>query len=307
MTRTCGPTATTACWLTSLRCSRKWPRTRSERWASRCCLVKRAALNEVSTSDMQAYDLYLRGREFAGRGTSKSDLDGAELMYQAAVDRDPRFAQALAGLSRMHLAMYWFYYDRNPERLARARAAAERAVELRPDLAASHAALGWYFYWGRLEFPAALSEFAAALTIEPNNGDALLGMSAVRRGQGRWTEAVDAVSKAAELDPNNAQLRFEVGFCLVLASRYSEADRAFGQAIALSPRWAAPYSEKARLQIDRYGDLERSQAVLDDAGRVPALPTMTGISQRRGWSSRWRAVTTQVRSSNSARKRETAT
>ena len=232
---------------------------------------ERAALNEVSTSDMQAYDLYLRGRELAGRGTSKSDLDGAESMYQAAVDRDPRFAQALAGLARMHLSMYWFYYDRNPDRLVKARAAAERAVELRPDLAASHAALGWYFYWGRLDFPAALGEFAAALTIEPNNGDALLGMSAVRRGQGRWTEAVDAVSKAAELDPKDAQLRFEVGFCLVLARRYSEADRAFGQAIALSPKWAAPYAEKARLQIDLYGDLERSQAVLDDAGRVPGL------------------------------------
>jgi serine/threonine protein kinase/Flp pilus assembly protein TadD len=232
---------------------------------------ERTALKEVSTNDMEAYDLYLRGKELASRGAKKTDFEGAVQMYQAALDRDPHFAQALAGLARMHLSMHWFYFDRSPERLVKAKEAAERAVELRPDLAASHAALGWYFYWGRLDYPPALSEYSAALKIQPNSSDALLGTAAVLRRQGRWAEAVEAIRKAPELDPKNPELLFEVGYSFLLVRRYAEADRAFGLAIALSPQWAEPYAEKAGLQVDWHGDLEKSQAVLDEAGKVAGL------------------------------------
>jgi TolB-like protein/tetratricopeptide (TPR) repeat protein len=232
---------------------------------------ERTALREVSTNDMEAYDLYLRGKEMATRGANKTDFEGAAQLYQAALDRDPNFAQALAGLARMQLSMFWFYFDRSSERLARAREAAERAVEIRPDLAASHAALGWYLYWGRLDYPSALKEFAAALKILPGSSDALNGTAAILRRQGRWADAVDAVSKAPELDPKNAQLHFEVGFSFVFARRYAEADRAFGLSIALSPKWAEPWAEKANLQVLWRGDLEKAQAILDEAGRVAGL------------------------------------
>jgi TolB-like protein/Flp pilus assembly protein TadD len=232
---------------------------------------ERTALREVSTNDMEAYDLYLRGKEMAGRGANKTDFEGAARMYQAALDRDPRFAQALAGLARMQLSMYWFYFDRSPERLVRAREAAERAVELRPDLAASHAALGWYFYWGRLDYPLALREFAAALRIQPGSADALHGTAAVQRRQGLWAEAVETIRKSPELDPKNAQLLFEVGLTFGLSRQYLEADRALGLSIALNPKWAEPYAERANLQIQWHGDPEKAQSVLDEAGRVPGL------------------------------------
>jgi TolB-like protein len=109
------------------------------------------ALKEVSTNDLQAYDLYLRGNELFSAGEDRRYVEGALQMYQAAVDRDPRFAQALAGLARSHVSMYWYYYDRSPERLAKGKATAERAVELRPDLSEAHNALGWYFYQGLLD------------------------------------------------------------------------------------------------------------------------------------------------------------
>jgi eukaryotic-like serine/threonine-protein kinase len=232
---------------------------------------ERAALNEVSTNDMEAYDLYLRGKELASRGANKTDYEGAAQMYQAALDRDPHFAQALAGLVRMHLAMYWFYFDRNPDRIARAKEAAERAVELRPDLAESHTSLGWYFYWGLLDFPGALGEFDAALKIQPKSSDALLGVGAVVRRQGRWAESAETIGKAVELDPRNAQLLFEFGLSSVYARRYADADHALGVAIALNPKWAEPYAEKARLQVQWRGDLEKAQAVLDEAERVAGL------------------------------------
>ncbi|MCJ7440758.1 MAG: protein kinase [Thermoanaerobaculaceae bacterium] len=232
---------------------------------------ERTALKEVSTNNLEAYDLYLRGRELASRSEKKAEYEGALQMYQAAVDRDPRFAQALAGLATSHLAMYWNYYDRSQERLVKAKEAADRAVELRPDLAETHTALGFYFYWGLLDYPRALSEFSAALKLQLNSSDALAAIGFVVRRQGRWAESADQLSKALELDPKNAVLLNEFGNGCIFARRYAEADRALRLAIAMSPHWEEPYVLEALLQIRWHGDVGKAQAVLDEAHRVAEL------------------------------------
>jgi TolB-like protein/Flp pilus assembly protein TadD len=237
---------------------------------------EQSALQRVSTNDLEAYELYLRGREFDGRGLARRDIEGAVKMYQAAVERDPRFAQALAGLASANLMMYWEYYDRSQERLVKAKEAAERAVELRPDLADSHTALGYYFYWGLLDYPRALSEFSAALEIQPNNGEALNGTGAVLRRQGRWEEAAEKFSKVAELDPKNASSFEDVGFTCALAGRYSDADRAFIRSLTLNPRWAEVYAMRAWLQLLWHGDAGKAEAVLDEAGGVVGLADDAG-------------------------------
>ncbi len=232
---------------------------------------ERTALKEASTSDMEAYDLYLRGQVQGGRTVNKADLEGAIALYEAAVKRDSHFAQAFAGLSRMQLFMFFYYFDHSPGRLVKAKEAAERAVELRPDLAESHAALGWYFYEGFRDYPRALSELSAALEIQPTSTDALWGTAAVLRRQGRFAESAEAFSRVLELDPKNVNLLFNTGVTYIYVRRYAEADRAFGLTIALSPRWAEPYAVKAWLQVQWHGDLEKAQAVLAEAGQVTGL------------------------------------
>lgn len=235
-----------------------------------------AALKEVSTNDLQAYDLYLRGVELESRSYARNDIEGALKAYQAAVDRDPRFAQALAGLARMNLSMYWEYYDRSQERLVRAKQEAERAVELRPDLAETHNALGFYYYWGMLSYPQALAEFAAALKIKPSSAEALEGIGYVLRRQGRWDEAAEKLSQVAELDPKNANLLFNVGAACVFAGRYSNADRAYARALTRNPQWAEVYAERSWLQLIWHGDADKAQAMLDDASRVAGLTDDAG-------------------------------
>jgi serine/threonine-protein kinase len=232
---------------------------------------ERTTLKEISTNDLEAYDLYLRGQELARSVYDSRHRQGALQMYQAAVDRDPRFAQALAALASSHVFIYWLRDDRSQERLVKAKEAADRAVELRPDLAETHTALGWYFYQGLLDYPRALNEFAAALKIQPNSSDALSGIGAVQRRQGRWGEAAEATNKALEFDPKNAHLLYMVGSNYVLARRYAEADRALGLAIALSPQSGDAYGDKASLQIAWHGDVEKAQALVDEAGRVAGL------------------------------------
>ncbi len=238
---------------------------------------ERNALQEVSTKDLEAYDLYLRGREFDNRGYSRRDLEGAARMYQAAVKRDPRFAQALAGLAMADLMMYWEYHDRSQERLVRAKGAAERAVELRPDLAEAHAALGWYAYQAQLDYPRALSEFSNALDLQPSSADALQGTGAVLRRQGRWEEAAEKFVKAAELDPNSLAGLYDSGPTLALAGRYADADRAYARTLALNPQWARVYAERARMELLWHGGTDRAQAILNEAGRIAGIADEEGF------------------------------
>ncbi|MBZ5588436.1 MAG: protein kinase [Acidobacteriia bacterium] len=233
---------------------------------------EQTALREVSTTNLQAYDLYLRGKELASGGEDSAHVEGALRMYQAAIDRDPHFAQALAGLARMHLMMCWLYYDRSEARLASARETAERAVELRPDLAETHIALGYYFYQGLVDFPRALSEFSTALTIQPSSSDARAATGYVLRRQGRWRDAAEAMGHALGSDPKNAGLLYNHGEICELARRYADADRSFGLAMALSPLGSGAYGRRAWLQVQWHGDVARAQATVDEARVVAGDP-----------------------------------
>ncbi len=229
---------------------------------------ERTALEEVSTNDLEAYDLVLQGVELTKRGSNREWVEGALQKFQAAVDRDPRFAQALAGAASQHLTMYWVRYDHSPERLAKGKELAERAVELRPDLAEPHWALAQYYYHGLLDFPRALDELTTALKIQPSNAMALLLTGFVYSRQGRWSEAAQAMGKAVELDPRNPSLLGYFGASCARVRRYADADRALGLAIALSPKWAFPYAFRAELQIWWHGDMDKAQAILDEASHV---------------------------------------
>jgi TolB-like protein/Tfp pilus assembly protein PilF len=238
---------------------------------------ERAKLKEISTDDLEAYDLYLRGLEAQRSGQARRDIEGALQCYQASVDRDPRFAQALAGLAEMHLEMYWLYYDRRPARAVKAREAAERAVELRPDLAETHVALGFYFYEGLLEYPRALDEFTAALKIQPKSSVAHEFTALVLRRQGRWAQAVEEMNRALELDPKNGRLLGHLASTCLLARRYADADHAFRLAIGLSPLEATLRAPAAWLQVQWCGDAGKAQAILDEAERV------AGLQDDMGW------------------------
>jgi len=232
---------------------------------------ERAALKEISTNDLEAYDLYLRGRKLETNSLGRSDVEAALEMYQRAVDRDPRFAQAQARLARQHLQMYWLHHDRSDARVRKAREAAERAVELRPDLAEPHVALGFYFYQGVLDYPRALTAFAAALEIQPDNGDALFGTACVVRRQGKWMESAELLARAVKGDPNNAPLLANLAQSYSLARRFAEADRTYDRAIDRNPIWHQLYLQKAALLVRWRGDIDGARGVLDAGSRTAGL------------------------------------
>jgi len=243
---------------------------------------ERQALVAKPTNNVAAYDAYLRGNEYYSRGYEEKGFRIAVEMYQEAVRLDPGFAQAYAQLSIVHSALFWFYFDRTDGRLAQAASAAAKALQLRPDLPEAHLAMGYYHYWGHLDYDRALQEFAMVQARQPNNSDVLSAMAFVQRRQGKWAEALANLRKAIELDPRSQTLAFEAGLTCHLTRRYPEAERYLDRAIELAPEWSEPYSDRARLYLSWEGNTEKAErSLLPSLGKTDRL-VLPGHTQRLG-------------------------
>jgi serine/threonine-protein kinase len=226
---------------------------------------ERQALKSKPTENMEAYDYYLRGEEYSSRSNLQNDTRVAIRMYERAVDLDPQFALAYARLSGEYLNMYWFHYDRSEERLAMAKQALDKALQLSPELPETHLALGVYYYWACLDYDRALEQFAIARKSRPNNSGLLLFIGAVQRRQGKFEQALANIKKASDLDPLNSGTVNEVGETFMLLRRYPEAERYFERAISLRPDVPIPYVWKAWLYLQWEGNTEKAGVIMDEA------------------------------------------
>jgi len=186
-------------------------------------------------------------------------------MSEKAVELDPTFALAYAKLSQAYAGMYWFNYDRSEERLALAKQAVDRAFELNPNLPEAHRALGFYYYWGHLDYGRALEQFAIARRSQPNNGQLLADIGYVQRRQGKFEQALVNIKRACELDPVYSHQAFEVGTTFMYLRKYPEAERYYDQAISLAPDSSFAYYCKAWLYLCWEGSTEKARAVLAEA------------------------------------------
>jgi serine/threonine protein kinase/tetratricopeptide (TPR) repeat protein len=235
------------------------------------------ALRQLPTKDLEAYDLYLRALELRKRGQEPSAIVQQIKLTSQAVERDPQFAEALALLARVRILNYWLYYDRRESELERAKVEAELAVALRPDSAETHWALGFFHYQGRLDYEKALAEFNKALTIQPNNALVRVGIGAVRRRQGRTSEAEAEFRKAIDGDPRNGSTYFNLGQTQLLLRNYSDASRSLEMSTSLNPTNAVGHCWWALAIILWHGDVAAAEQVLKKAAEVPNLEETNGL------------------------------
>jgi TolB-like protein/Flp pilus assembly protein TadD len=244
---------------------------------------ERKSLEASHTENSQAYDFYLRGNDYARRSIREQDFQIGIQMLEKAVELDPKFALAYAKLSQTHSAMYWYHYDHTKERLAKAKAAVDEALRLDPDLPDAHASLGFYYYWGFLDYDDALKEFALAQKSRPNDSRVLLGIGAVQRRQGKFELAAATMTKATELDPRSSELAWNTSETYRLLRDYSTAERFIDQAIALSPDLASGYQEKALLELLWLGDTKPARAVIQQASSIAGAEDDMAILFLRAW------------------------
>jgi TolB-like protein/Tfp pilus assembly protein PilF len=201
-------------------------------------------------ANLEAYDLYVRGRQImASFPTQGRPIAGPAIEYfEQAIAKDPNYAIAWAGMAHALVSV-----ERNVGAfslglcgLTRARAAAERAVELDPMLSEAHSAMASVrareYAW-----PEAEQGFRRAIELNPNNALAHLELGgSVLVVQERFAEGLDEVRRAVRLDPLSPYVNTEFGRALMWAGQYDEAIEQLRKAIELEPSRNRPYSLLAR-------------------------------------------------------------
>ena len=158
----------------------------------------------VATSNVSAYDFYLRGRQFINR-FHKRDIEFARQMYRQAIDLDPDFALAWAGYADC-FSLLIMYADPVASYRDEARHASQRALKIAPDLAEAHAAHGLALLISN-EFEAVEAEFNKAIELNPRLYQAYYYHARARFHQGDLTMAAELFQKAAEVEPADYQSR----------------------------------------------------------------------------------------------------
>jgi len=218
------------------------------------------------TRDILAYELFLRARElfhWAGSGYSYDKGADALRLIDEAIKRDPRFALAYALASRLHSELFWFGYDKSASRLEKAKAAADAALKLQPDLGEAHLANAFYYYYGFRQYDVAQKHVTAAVRAIPNDADVLNTAGAIARRDGRWNEAVRNLEQARDRDPRNLSVLWSLFESYLALHEYVKAEGTVSDALSVSP--TAPFFVLARsaIALFRNGDTAPLRSALE--------------------------------------------
>jgi adenylate cyclase len=217
--------------------------------------------------NVEAYRLYLQGRFFEDRLTRDNTAKGFEY-YRQALELDPEYALAWAGLSRAYATQAGHSWLPIAEGLSKAREAAERALQLAPDLAEAHAALGEILSFYDWEWHGADVSLRRALELAPGNARIMRSTANLAGFLGRLDEAIALLQRAAALDPLAVPVHRSLGRWYYCAGRLEEAEAAIKKTLELSPHGSPSHFNLGlvRLKQGRLDDaLEAFQQDRDDA------------------------------------------
>ena len=204
----------------------------------------------IQPRDLATYELYLEGRYFLGRRTSR-DLRRAADYFEQAVARDPAYPQAYAGLADARMLLVLLADGPPRENVPLARAAAATAIRLDSTLAEAHATLGNLreaFDW---DARGADEESALAIALDPSYATAHLYRGINLLNRGRFEDALAELAVARTLDPLSAPVRMQLGRAYVSAHRSDDAIAILLAAIELNPQFAAAHVQLGEAYLQR--------------------------------------------------------
>ena len=180
-------------------------------------------INERLTESTDAYEYYLKGKEYENAGSTKENIEAAIGEYERAVILDPNFAEAHALIGVNHLGMKWYGYDLSNDRITLAKKSIDKALELKPKNATVRYGLGIYHYHGFRNYAEAMKEFRYALSIEP--GSALFNVfgGAIYRRLGDYEKAEKTMELAFELDPRSPFILFNLKGTINATRKYKKS------------------------------------------------------------------------------------
>ena len=227
------------------------------------------AIATQPTQNTEAYQLYLKGRYLWNRRTGEN-LKKALAYFQQAAEKDPAYALAYAGMADTCTLIPVYAAGTPQDYLPRARAAAQKAVELDDMLAEAHTSLGYVLFY-YFESAQSTKEFERAIELNPNYATAHQWYArTVLLMAGQFDRAIAEVKRAVELDPVSPIIHAELGTVYMVARRYDEAIEELRNTVEMYPEfyWAHRFLGLA-LELkgstrDAIAEYERALELNDD-------------------------------------------
>ena len=195
---------------------------------------EKTRLAKSSAANPEVYQLYLKGRYHANQATAAGLRKGIEY-FQQAIDQDPSYALAYAGLADSYSALGggWMYLPPT-DSFPKAKAAALKALQLDDTLAEAHTALAYaeFFDW---DWPSAEREFKQAIELNPNSALSHARYAECLKTRLRFNESIAEAQRAQELDPLSLDIVSQLGNFYFMARRYDESIAQFQKALDLNP------------------------------------------------------------------------
>src|SRR5581483_647800 len=205
-----------------------------------------------------AYDAYVRGRHAWNKRTEPHLREGLR-WFQLAIDADPTYAPAYAGLADCYGQLGYGSYVPPHESFPRARAAALRALHLDPALAEAHAALGFALMYYDWDFPGAEAAYTRALALNRDSEVAHQWYAYLLTAMERpLTEAEREIATARQLDPLSVAINIDHAYILHYYGRNDDALRAVRRGLEMNPEYPGGYFWLARIYTaeGRYDEAE---------------------------------------------------
>ncbi len=232
---------------------------------------EKKAIKRAPTADVQAYDYYLRGRQYFHQFRKKG-FDFARQMFARAIVIDPNYSRAYAGVADCCSFLY-MYYESSEANLKEADAASRKAVELAPDSAEAHASRGLAVSLKK-QYDQGVLEFETAIRLDPKLFEAYYFYARARFAEGNLGEAARLFECASQVNRDDYQAPYLEGMCHAGLNHPTEADVAYRRALKIIERHLEMNPDDARALYFGAGALcqlgEKARSV-EWAGRAMAV------------------------------------
>ncbi|HET8670970.1 MAG TPA: protein kinase, partial [Candidatus Saccharimonadales bacterium] len=231
------------------------------------------------TDNTDAYELYLRGRYFAGGKITEEGLKKSIQYYQQAIEKDPNYALAYVGLAQsyMRLGHVWGFLPPR-ETFPKAKAAVMKAMEIDETLADAHTALADYHLSYEWDWSGAERESRRAIELDPNDASAHSGYGSYLQAVGRLDEAIAERKLCRDLDPLSPTATANVGYPYYFARQYDRAIEYYRKALELDPNysWSYLWIGQAYVEKGMYEEAiaEINKAITLSEGNTRAVATL---------------------------------
>jgi tetratricopeptide (TPR) repeat protein len=232
----------------------------------------RKLLTTRHTDNLDAYRAYLKGR-YAWNKRTPAALEQSLEFFRQGLDLDPTYSSAYAGMADAYALLVWQEQLPREEFIARAKAAAIKALEIDQSLAEPHATLGYVKFWYDWDFAGAELEFRRAIELNPDYATAHHWYGEALGMMGRFEDAVKELRIAQQVDPLSPIINADLGKLFFLAREPDQAIEQLGKTLELDPELPLAHvflglaynkkgmHEKAIAELERVANAPNSRAI----------------------------------------------